>query len=77
MEPDRDLNPEPPGRRTTEDLQRQRPDAIFIDWAKWPFAILEFTRTYDSTKKALLNTNKRKREKYEQLLRRMAELLPG
>ena len=77
MEQDRDPNPQPPGGRTTEELQRQRPDAIFIDWAKRRFAILEFTRPYDSTKKALLDTDKRKREKYEQLLRRMAELLPG
>ena len=77
IELDRDPDPQPPGRRTTEELQRQRPDAIFIDWAKRRFAILEFTRPYDSTKKALLDTDKRKREKYEQLLRRMAELLPG
>jgi len=63
--------------RTSDELQRQRPDGIFIDWAKQAFAILEFTRPYDSTRKALLDTDKRKREKYEQLLRKLQELLPG
>ena len=77
IELDRDPDPQPQGMRTSEELQRQRPDAIFIDWAKRRFAILEFTRPYDNTKKALLDTDKRKRDKYEQLLRQLQELLPG
>ena len=74
-----DGNPEaqPPEDRSREELQRQRPDAIFIDWVKRRFVILEFTRPYDNTKQALLDTDRRKREKYEQLLRKMKELLPG
>ena len=69
IELDNDPDPQLLGERTREELQRQRPDAIFIDWAKRRFAILEFTRPYDSTKRALLDTDRRKREKYEQLLR--------
>ena len=63
--------------RTSDELRRQRPDGIFIDWAKRAFAILEFTRPYDSTRKVLLDTDKRKRNRYEQLLRKLQELLPG
>ena len=65
---DQDSSPDtlPGEERTSDELQRQRPDGIFIDWAKQAFAILEFTRPYDSTRKALLDTDKRKREKYEQ-----------
>ena len=76
---DQDSSPDtlPGEERTSDELQRQRPDGIFIDWAKQAFAILEFTRPYDSTRKALLDTDKRKREKYEQLLRKLQELLPG
>ena len=77
IELDRDPDPQPQGRRTSEELQRQRPDAIFINWAKRRFAILEFTRPYDNTKKALLDTDKRKRDKYEQLLQKMVQVLPG
>jgi len=48
---DQDSSPDtlPGEERTSDELQRQRPDGIFIDWAKQAFAILEFTRPYDST----------------------------
>ena len=75
---DQTISPEthPPEARTREELQRQRPDGIFIDRAKRIFVLLEFTRPYDNTKKALLDTDERKREKYEQLLRKLQEVLP-
>jgi hypothetical protein len=63
--------------KTNDELQRQQPDGIFIDGAKQAFAILDLTRPYDSTRNALLDTDKKKREKNKQHLCKLQELLPG
>ena len=69
-------SPHPKPRKPTTALSKQRPDSLLIDWERHTLSIMEFTRPYDSHPRTLRDTDLYKRAKYEQLRRRIQQLLP-
>ena len=49
---------------------------MMVDWTNKKFAILEFTRAYDSSSQALRLISQQKRDRYKRLLGKMQQHLP-
>jgi hypothetical protein len=61
--------------RTTQQLRRQRPDGLAINWQKRKLYLLEYTRCFDSRPDALEKNDSRKSDRYSSLLRKILECL--
>ena len=57
-------------------LAHQRPDGLWVNWHTRTFAILEFTRAYDSNTAALRAASEAKEKRYLQLLSKLQDHLP-
>ena len=60
-----------------QSLAHQRPDGLWINWHTRTFAILEFTRAYDSKTAALRTASETKAQRYQQLLSKLQAHLPA